>query len=65
MVINLKTFHYDQEQSKDIPSPFIFDIILDIQANAVRQEKETEVLESINDYCKMSGHNVNIQKSIA
>lgn len=39
--------------------------MLDIQANAVRQEKETEVLELINDYCKMSGHNVNIRKSIA
>ena len=40
MVRNLRLLHQDQVQGKDNHSPILFSIVLEVLANATRQEKE-------------------------
>ena len=43
---NLELSHYDQEQDKDVHlSPLLFNIVLEVLATAIRQEKEIKGIQ--------------------
>lgn len=44
MMSNSKLFHQDQVLGKDVPSLLLFNTLLEVLANAIRQEKETECI---------------------
>ena len=42
---NLELSHYDQEQDKDALSPLLFNIVLEVLATAIKQEKEIKGIQ--------------------
>ena len=54
MVKNWKRFHYDQEQDKDVHSLLLFNIVLEVLATAIREEKEIKGIKSGKEEVKLS-----------
>ena len=54
MVKNWKRFHYDQEQDKDVHSLLLLNIVLGIQATAIREEKEIKGIQIGDEEVKLS-----------
>ena len=54
MVKNWKRFHYDQEQDKDVHSLLLFNIVLEVLATAIREEKETKGIQIGKEEVKLS-----------
>ena len=44
----------DQEQDKDVHSPFLFNIVLEILARAIREEKEIKGIQIGKEEVKLS-----------
>ena len=92
----LAVFHYDQEKQCCLLSPLLFNIVLEVLATAIREEKEIKgiqiakeevklllfvddtilyienpedatrkLLDLVNEFGKIAGYKINIQKSVA
>lgn len=53
MVRNLKLFNEHQVQGKDVLSPLLFNIVLKVLANVIRQEKEVKFIQSGKEKLKL------------